>query len=150
MTYAQLLAATLESPHQLAEQSNHPPLGTNEIEIQSHWFAGHFSSQFQSNHGQDIHIISPGEWNRGAGPDFLDAVITIDGETHKGPIELDLDTQNWDLHGHRENPDFNNVTSTSSSMTPAPPTSLAPRTTATFPESPSPQPKSTPPLAALV
>ena len=109
MTYTQLLATTLESPHQLAEQSNHPPLGTNEIEIQSHWFAGHFSRQFQSNHGQDIHIISPGEWNRGAGPDFLDAVITIDGETHKGPIELDLDTQNWDLHRHRENPDFNNV-----------------------------------------
>lgn len=110
MTYANLLEITAAPAGILAEDSR--PLtvaNVDEIEIQSRWFAGHFSHHYSANHGQKIEIISPGEWNRGAGPDFINATVKIDGETHHGPIELDLDSRSWDLHGHSESEFFNDV-----------------------------------------
>lgn len=107
MTYERLLAITADqAPVLSAEEA--PPI-FDEIEIQSHWFAGHFKRKHLANHGQKISIISPGEWNRGAGPDFLNASIEIDGVTFHGPIELDLDSRNWDLHGHNQSEHFNDV-----------------------------------------
>lgn len=106
MTYADLLKITLEDS---AVREDPPPTSWDELEIQSRWFAGHFPEEFTSNHGQKIRIISVGEWNRGTGPDFIKATITIDGEKHHGPIELDLDSRNWELHGHSENESFNDV-----------------------------------------
>lgn len=106
MTYQVLLQKTLGS-----SALNEPKLTEirDEIEVQSHWFAGHFNNEFTSNHDQKVRIISPGEWNRGAGPDFLNATIEIDDERFNGPIELDLDSRNWDRHGHAENPSFDEV-----------------------------------------
>ena len=107
MTYTRLLESTGTSGGILAEASLPPSI--DEIEIQSRWFAGHFPREYTSNQGQDIHIISPGEWNRGAGPDFLGATIEIGGKVHHGPIELDLDSRNWELHGHSESEHFDDV-----------------------------------------
>ncbi|MDA7930566.1 DUF2851 family protein, partial [Akkermansiaceae bacterium] len=107
MTYQRLLEVTATEANLLAE--NNAPPGFDEIEVQSRWFAGYFSRDHQSNHGQKVSIISPGEWNRGAGPDFINATVEIDGETRHGPIELDLDSRNWELHGHNESPHFNKV-----------------------------------------
>lgn len=106
MTYRRLLEATAPAPSRLGEP---PAPDFDEIEIQSHWFAGHFARQYQANHQQSITIISPGEWNRGAGPDFLRATIEIDGETRHGPIELDLESRHWELHGHHQSRHFNEV-----------------------------------------
>ena len=107
MTYAQLLNDCAPATNLVAENLARPNF--DEIEIQSHWFAGHFSCEHTASHGQKIRIISPGEWNRGAGPDFLAASVEIDGEMHSGPIELDLDSRSWELHGHRESPFFDDV-----------------------------------------
>ena len=107
MTYAQLLEECTPATDLVAENS--PQVRFDEIEIQSHWFAGHFSREHTANHGQKVRIISPGEWNRGAGPDFLAATVEIDGKTHTGPIELDLDSRNWELHGHRDSEHFDEV-----------------------------------------
>jgi len=107
MTYQRLLELTAAQAPVLAE--NKRPPNFDEIEIQSRWFAGHFSREHLSNHGQKITIISPGEWNRGAGPDFIKATVEIEGVTHHGPIELDLDSRNWELHGHNESPYFDDV-----------------------------------------
>lgn len=106
MTYQELLNITLESS---AVREDSPPARWDELEIQSHWFAGHFAEKFTANHGQEVRIISVGEWNRGAGPDFIEATVSIDGVQHHGPIELDLDSRNWDLHGHSQNSDFDAV-----------------------------------------
>lgn len=107
MTYQRLLEATAAGPTHLTESSSPPDF--DEIEIQSHWFAGHFSRQHRSNHQEEITVISPGEWNRGAGPDFLKATVEIDGRRHHGPIELDLESRNWELHGHHQSPHFDEV-----------------------------------------
>ncbi|MEJ6729976.1 MAG: DUF2851 family protein [Akkermansiaceae bacterium] len=106
MTYAELLRITLPTD-QLCEPT--VAVLPDEIEVQSRWFAGYFSGEQIDNHGHQIKIISPGEWNRGAGPDFIGATVEIDGERHHGPIELDLNARNWDLHKHSENPSFDDV-----------------------------------------
>ena len=106
MTYDDLLRISL-STGQLCEASL--PEVPDEIEVQSRWFAGYFPKTHRADHGQEVRIISPGEWNRGAGPDFIRATVEIDGETLHGPIELDVHTGNWDLHRHGENPAFDDV-----------------------------------------
>lgn len=107
MTYNRLLEITGAETTLLAE--NQTPKSFDEIEVQSRWFAGYFARRHRSNHDQKIFIISPGEWNHGAGPDFINATIQIDGETRHGPIELDLESRNWNLHGHNKSKYFNDV-----------------------------------------
>jgi len=107
MTYERLLSSTtsttLEEPRPLRA------LKLDEISIQSFWFAGHFPDHYQSQSGKQVKIISPGEWNRGAGPDFIEATVEIEGELFHGPIELDLEAKNWNLHGHATSESFNKV-----------------------------------------
>jgi hypothetical protein len=107
MTYLRLLEVTAAETNILAE--NQTPPSFDEIEVQSRWFSGYFSRNHQSNHSQTISIISPGEWNRGAGPDFINATIEVDGESRHGPIELDLDSRNWERHGHNQSKHFDDV-----------------------------------------
>jgi hypothetical protein len=107
MTYQHLLEVTAAEAPVLTASATPPAF--DEIEIQSRWFAGHFPREHLANHDQKIIIISPGEWNRGAGPDFVNATVEIDGKTHHGPIELDLDSRNWELHGHNQSKFFNDV-----------------------------------------
>ena len=107
MTYPSLLKVTAAETNVITETQT-PPI-FDEIEVQSRWFSGNFSRDHLSNHGQKISIISPGEWNRGAGPDFINATIEVDGEIRHGPIELDLDSRNWELHGHNQSKYFNDV-----------------------------------------
>lgn len=80
-----------------------------ELQLQSLWFAGQFGREFTSTRGRQITIKQFGEWNRGAGPDFRNAAVTIDGELLSGPIELDPYPEDWDHHGHSKNPAYNSV-----------------------------------------
>lgn len=105
MTYAQLLSATED--RSLREAS--PPFLKDEMELQSLWFSGLFGDKFTSVCGKEITLINPGEWNRGAGPDFMQASIEVDGEAQKGDLEIDLYADSWEFHGHRENPAFDGV-----------------------------------------
>ena len=88
-----------------------PPLSAMpEIEWQARWFAGDFGTRFNSTDGRAVEIVQFGVWNRGAGPDFLDAAVRFDdGPAQRGAIELDLEADDWERHGHGGNPDFENV-----------------------------------------
>lgn len=77
-----------------------------ELELQALWFGGAFGRDFTDHAGRAVRIVQFGEWNRGAGPDFLHAVAEIGGEAHEGPIELDLEPADWEAHGHGANPAF--------------------------------------------
>jgi hypothetical protein len=81
-----------------------------EIEWQARWFAGDFGTHFTATDGRAVEIVQFGVWNRGAGPDFLDAAVRFGDEPpQRGSIELDLDAADWERHGHAVNPDFENV-----------------------------------------
>ncbi len=81
----------------------------SEIEIQAMWFGGEFGRIFTGTGGESIEIIQFGHWNRGAGPDFTEVAVEIDGTPHVGDLEIDLDASGWEEHGHGGNPNFDSV-----------------------------------------
>jgi Protein of unknown function (DUF2851) len=96
----------------------HPPLAfadaaasamPSELELQALWFAGAFGRDFQTTTGRSVKVVQFGEWNRGAGPDFHQVAVKIDGELTTGTLELDPAASDWELHGHAQNPAFEEV-----------------------------------------
>ncbi len=81
----------------------------DELTWQSRWFSGAFGRDFHSTDGDTIHITQFGWWNHGAGPDFRDCAITINGELRHGSIELDTTPRDWDHHGHSGNEAYNDT-----------------------------------------
>jgi hypothetical protein len=107
MTYDFLLESVWHPPL-FFEESSVPPL-PSELELQALWFAGAFGRDFRTVCGQSVRIVQFGEWNRGAGPDFIQAAVEIGGELRAGPLELDPDAASWEAHGHATNPAFRDV-----------------------------------------
>ncbi len=94
----------------LAEESgiDVPPL-PHEMEIQQLWAQGLLMVHGNTEHHGSVRILDAGQWNRGAGADFLRAEIEIGGEIRRGDIEIDPEAQDWERHGHGVNPNFNGV-----------------------------------------
>ena len=107
MTYEYLLERVWHPPLIFSETATAPL--PSELELQALWFAGGFGRDFRTTDGRTVRIVQFGEWNRGAGPDFIHAAVEIDGELRSGPLELDPDTAAWEAHGHATNPAFNDV-----------------------------------------
>ncbi|QPJ61958.1 MAG: DUF2851 family protein [Candidatus Nitronauta litoralis] len=63
----------------------------------------------QSTQGHAIEVVSSGHWNFGAGPDFKNAVIRIDGQIQEGDVELHIYGCDWRAHGHSENNEYDDV-----------------------------------------
>lgn len=85
------------------------PASIPELELQSLWFGGAFGREFESTCGKPVRVVQFGHWNHGAGPDFSEAAVEIDGETLAGDLEIDPTPNDWEAHGHAENPAFNGV-----------------------------------------
>ena len=64
-----------------------------------------------TRNGSDVVVITPGEWNLGAGPDFRNAVLEIGRDRRRvvGDVEVHLCPNDWDLHGHGVDPRYRNV-----------------------------------------
>ena len=107
MTYGYLLESVWHPPLAFAEATA-SALPT-ELELQALWFAGAFGREFRSTAGKNVRIVQFGEWNRSAGPDFIQTAVEIDGELHTGPLELDPESSSWEAHGHATNPAFRDV-----------------------------------------
>ena len=61
--------------------------------------------------GETVSVVSPGEWNLEAGPDFRNAVLEI-GDAHVrivGDVEVHLAPADWDFHRHGADPNYRNV-----------------------------------------
>jgi len=107
MTYGFLLESIWHPP--LAFEETNTPAIPAELELQALWFSGAFGREFRSTGGKSVKIVQFGEWNRGAGPDFINTAVEIDGELKTGPMELDPSASDWESHGHAVNPAFNEV-----------------------------------------
>lgn len=59
--------------------------------------------------GKRIVIKSLGQHNHHSGPDFFNGRLTIDGQEWAGNIEMHLKASDWFLHGHDDDPAYNNV-----------------------------------------
>ena len=107
MTYGFLLESVWHPP--LAFEETSPASLPPELELQALWFAGSFGRDFRTTTGKQVRIVQFGEWNRGAGPDFMNAAVEVDGELRTGPLELDPLAVDWENHGHATNDAFRDV-----------------------------------------
>ncbi len=67
------------------------------------------SDKLIDREGNRIIVISPGEYNRDAGPDFFNARLRISGTEWAGNVEIHILSSHFDLHGHNFDPVFDNV-----------------------------------------
>lgn len=81
-----------------------------ELELQARWYSGEFGRDFTGTGGECVRVVQFGVWNRSAGPDFVEAAVSIGGgEPLAGAIELDPDARDWERHGHGNNRAFEDV-----------------------------------------
>ena len=85
------------------------PFAIGERAIQRLWASGEIVQPLLSTEGKEIQILSPGDWNRGTGPDFLGAEIVINNQRLRGDIEIHLRYSDWQAHGHDRDPNFSGV-----------------------------------------
>jgi hypothetical protein len=70
--------------------------------------ASHFT-YLNSVDGVKIQILEKGVRNYDTGPDFLNALVKINGDMLRGDIEVDPVANDWYAHGHHKNPHYNHV-----------------------------------------
>lgn len=66
-------------------------------------------SQLQTACGKSLQIVDTGEWNHGAGPDFLGTHLQIDGKEWFGSVEIHKKAGEWLQHAHHLDENFNSV-----------------------------------------
>lgn len=66
-------------------------------------------SGLQTDCGKSLIIAGTGYLNHGAGPDFLQAQLIIDGVQWHGSVEIHKSSEDWLRHKHHLDPNYNNV-----------------------------------------
>lgn len=59
--------------------------------------------------GEKVEIITPGDHNTDAGPDFFNSKIKIDKTLWAGNVEIHVNSKDWLLHSHQNNDAYDNV-----------------------------------------
>ncbi len=73
------------------------------------WDAGHIQSELKTISGKALRVIFPGQFNTNRGPDFVNAILSINGQELQGSVEIHLCTMDWQHHNHHEDMYFNPV-----------------------------------------
>ena len=78
-----------------------------ERHVQAIWYDAAFRPErLVTRRGSEVRVVSPGEWNLEAGPDFRNAVLEIGSERRRvvGDVEVHLAPSDWDFHRHGADP----------------------------------------------
>lgn len=65
--------------------------------------------EMHTTDGRMVEVIDPGLHNLGAGPDFFNAKVRIDGQLWVGNVEIHLRSTDWYRHHHETDEAYNNV-----------------------------------------
>ena len=67
-------------------------------------------TQLRTEAGAGLRVLYPGRSSGAAGPDFRNALVEIEGVgIVRGDVEIHLRQQDWESHGHSEDPNYNGV-----------------------------------------
>lgn len=78
--------------------------------LQFIWQFQYFNKgELTTQSGENLLVISPGQYNTNQGPDFLDAKVRVGNTTWAGNIELHFKTSDWEKHNHHHDNNYNNV-----------------------------------------
>jgi hypothetical protein len=78
--------------------------------LQFIWQHQYFNARgLQTNAGEGLQIISPGELNIHQGPDFLGARIKLGDTIWVGTVELHVAASDWKKHAHQADKNYRNV-----------------------------------------
>ena len=80
-----------------------------EAQLQIAWNRLRTHNQLPVSGEDEWIMLSPGPWNLEAGPDFLNAKFTKNGETVTGDVEVHRRTADWAMHGHHCDSRYDNV-----------------------------------------
>lgn len=69
------------------------------------WLAG----ELRTSSGEPVTVIDTGRHNRDAGPDFFNAKVKIGDKMWCGNVEIHVRASDWNRHGHRSDPAYDNV-----------------------------------------
>lgn len=73
------------------------------------WYDARYRpAHLETADGQRVTVLDPGRWNLEAGPDFRDAILRIEPAERqvRGDVELHVRPQDWDRHGHADDPRY--------------------------------------------
>ncbi|MDD2235602.1 MAG: DUF2851 family protein [Kiritimatiellae bacterium] len=107
-TYYQLLRQT---GRQVCERaSSYPPI-FSERHLQCIWYNPDLRpNELQTITGESVVVQHPGTWNLEPGPDFLGALMQINGERLlSGDVEIHIDARDWKTHRHHKNRQYDGV-----------------------------------------
>ncbi|MCM8538408.1 MAG: DUF2851 family protein [Lentisphaeraceae bacterium] len=86
------------------------PIRLSEKTIQMLWNKQNLLNEILfDTDGKPYKILKPGTWNREPGPDFKNALILKGKEKVWGDVEIHLQPENWNQHGHQFDPNYNDV-----------------------------------------
>jgi hypothetical protein len=81
-----------------------------EIALSAAWHSGQIPEDLVTSDGASVRVIHRGSWTHGLGPDFADALLLFnDRELRSGAVEMHLQTQGWQEHGHHLDPSYDAV-----------------------------------------
>ncbi len=90
--------------------SEPPPEPLDESELSWIWAGQRYpAGALNLVDGRGLRVVNPGRAGGGAGPDFLDAVLEIDGEAVRGDVELHVRSSGFRAHGHDTDPAYDGV-----------------------------------------
>ncbi|WFB35537.1 DUF2851 family protein [Kiritimatiellota bacterium B12222] len=74
------------------------------------WFDNRLRPEpLETERGEEVRILHPGQWNQESGPDFLDAEWSVGGRRVRGDIEIHIRPMDWKHHGHSGDPRYARV-----------------------------------------
>jgi hypothetical protein len=83
--------------------------GLSEASIRRMWEHITPVTPLHTSDDRPLSVLSPGRPNSDGGPDYLDALIRLDGRLYRGDVEVHLHERDWTLHHHNADVHYNRV-----------------------------------------
>ena len=83
-----------------------------ERHVQALWYDAALRPEgLTTRRGSAVKVVSPGEWNVGAGPDFRHAVLEVGAKAERlvGDVEIHLRPADWERHHHGGDIEYSKV-----------------------------------------